>query len=502
MSTVPPPTQASPRPPQRTSLVESRLAANRLGAGAIVLFIAAAATPLTVVAGVATTGWAMTGLIALPVAFAVVAAVLAIFSAGYVTMAAKLPHAGAFYAFIAAGIGRAPAVGGAWIALAAYTALQVGLYGLLGISAQPLLAQIGIDVAWWVPALVCWALVALLGIQSVNLNRTALFILLTAEVAIIVVYTIANFINPSSAGYQWTALDPSHLIGPGAGALLCLAVLGFIGFEAGVVYSEESKEPGKTVRRATTLAVAGLGLLYVTAILSVTIAVGPDNIIAAAREHDIGLLFNLAAASLGPAWADVGLILLVTSVVAAGIAFHNTVARYIFALGREALLPRALGRTSRKRSPRAASVTQSVTGLIVIVGFAVLGLDPLVYLFFYGGTTGGLGILMLLAFTAVAIVAYFNRSPDQIEAAGAWRTRVAPVLALLLMAIMLGLAVFNFADLLGTPPGSPLPYIIPAVYVLLGVGGTLWGIWLSRSRPDVHHSIGQGVKASLANPKS
>lgn len=501
MSTAPPPTQAAPAAP-RPSLVESRLAANRLGAGAIVLFIAAAATPLTVVAGVATTGWAMTGLIALPVAFAVVAAVLAVFSAGYVTMAAKLPHAGAFYAFIAAGIGRAPAVGAAWIALAAYTSLQVGLYGLLGISAQPLLAGIGIDVAWWVPALVCWALVALLGIQSVSLNRTALFILLTAEVAIIGIYTVANLINPSPAGYAWTALDPSHLVGPGAGALLCLAVLGFIGFEAGVVYSEESKEPGKTVRRATAIAISGLAILYVTAIFAVTIAVGPGNVIQAARELDIELLFSLSADSLGPAWAEAGLILLVTSVVAAGIAFHNTVARYIFALGREAVLPRALGRTSRKRAPRAASVTQSVTGLLVIAVFAAGGLDPLVHLFFYGGTSGGLGVLILLALTAVAIVSYFNRNKDQVAAEGTWRTRIAPVFALLLMSVMLVLAVFNFADLLGTPPGSPLPYIIPTIYIVLGALGTVWGIWLARSRPHVHRTIGQGAKASLTTPQS
>lgn len=501
MSTAPPPTRTTPSA-ARPSLVESRLAANRLGAGAIVLFIAAAATPLTVVAGVATTAWATTGLIALPVAFAVVAIVLAIFSAGYVTMAAKLPHAGAFYAFIAAGIGRAPAVGAAWIALGAYTALQVGLYGLLGISAQPLLAEIGIDVAWWIPALVCWAVVALLGIQSVSLNRTALFILLTAEVAIIAVYTIANVVNPSAAGYDLTALDPSHLVGPGAGALLCLAVLGFIGFEAGVVYSEESKEPGKTVRRATIAAVVGLAVLYVTAILAVTITVGPDRVVQAAREFDIELLFSLAAQHLGPAWADAGLILLVTSVVAAGIAFHNTVARYIFALGREAVLPRALGRTSRRKSPRAASITQSITGLIVIAVFAVADLDPLVHLFFYGGTSGGLGVLMLLASTAVAIVMYFHRRPEDITANGAWRTRIAPVTAVVLMAVMLILAVVNFAELLGTPPGSPLPYIIPAVYVVLGVLGTLWGVRLARKHPDVHQTIGQGAKASLNTPQS
>jgi amino acid transporter len=149
------------RPPNRPSNVSTALAADRLGVPAVVFFVMSAATPLTVVAGVVTTGFAVTGITGLPVAFVVVGAVLALFCVGYVSMARRVANAGAFYAYISQGIGRPIGVAGAWVAVVAYNALQVGLYGAIGAAATPVLHEwFGLDVAWWVVALCAWAVVA------------------------------------------------------------------------------------------------------------------------------------------------------------------------------------------------------------------------------------------------------------------------------------------------------------------------------------------------------
>lgn len=67
---------------------------------------------------------------------------------------------------------------------------------------------------------------------------------------------------------------------------------------------------------------------------------------------------------------------------------------YVFALGRERVLPEILGRTSpRTSSPKLGSLIQTGFGLAVIVVYAAAGWDPVVHLFFWGGTTGGLGVL-------------------------------------------------------------------------------------------------------------
>src|SRR5919198_3272946 len=100
--------------------IVTALAADRLGVPSVVYFVLSAAAPLTVVAGVVTTGYAVTGITGLPVAFVVIGAVLALFCVGYVSMARRVANAGAFYAYISQGIGRPVGVAGAWVAVVAY----------------------------------------------------------------------------------------------------------------------------------------------------------------------------------------------------------------------------------------------------------------------------------------------------------------------------------------------------------------------------------------------
>src|ERR671916_388310 len=137
----------------RVSHVSTSLAANRLGPAEIVFFNLSAAAPLTVVAGVIPTGFAVTGITGIPVAFLAVAAVLAVFAIGFVTMARHVANAGAFYSYVAHGLGRPLGVGAAWVALLAYNCLQVGLYGIVGAATTPMLDQwFGVTVPWWMVA--------------------------------------------------------------------------------------------------------------------------------------------------------------------------------------------------------------------------------------------------------------------------------------------------------------------------------------------------------------
>ncbi|GAB4003869.1 hypothetical protein GCM10029992_47230 [Glycomyces albus] len=89
------------------------------------------------IAGVTVTGWALTGQLGIPVAFAVMGAILVLFSIGYTTMARHISNAGAFYAFAAKGLSPMVGVTASLIALVAYTGLSIGLYGLLGQAASP-----------------------------------------------------------------------------------------------------------------------------------------------------------------------------------------------------------------------------------------------------------------------------------------------------------------------------------------------------------------------------
>jgi amino acid transporter len=485
------------RPATRPSNVSTALAADRLGVPAVVFFVMSAATPLTVVAGVVTTGYAVTGITGLPVAFIVIGAVLALFCVGYVSMARHVANAGAFYAYISRGIGRPIGVAGAWVALVAYNALQVGLYGAIGAATTPLLsAWFGVDVAWWVVALCAWAVVAVLGQLHVDVNGRVLAVLLVAEVAVIVVYSLANVANPAGGIVRFDTLDPTALFAPGVGAILALGVLGFVGFEGAVVYSEEARDPQRTVRIASYVSVGLIAGLYTLGSWAMSVATGPDQIVAQSQTHSTELIFELANTHLGVLIVDIGRALFVTSVLAAMISFHNTTARYVFALGRERVLPEALGRTSpRTGSPMLGSLIQTVIGVAVIVLYAVAGWDPVVQLFFWGGTAGGLGVLLLIATTSIAIIVYFLRHPAEETV---WRKLIAPVLAAILLLVVVVLTLANFATLLGVEPTSPLRWGIPLAYLVIAILGVMWALALRRRRPAVYAAIGLGAKSATS----
>lgn len=474
----------------------THLAAGRLGIPAVTYFVLTAATPLTVVAGVVTTGIALTGRTAMPVAFVAVGALLALWAVGYVAMARHITNAGAFYAFVAAGLGRAAGVGAAWVALAAYTALTVGLYGLIGVVVPPLVEMAtGQPVPWWAAAGVCCALVAVLGSRAVGVNGLVLGALVSVEIAIIALATAANLAHPADGAVSTTALNPGELAGPGAGALLALAVLGFVGIESTTVYAEESKDRRRTVARATAWSVAILTVLYAVGSWAMTVAVGDATIVDRARTEGIDLFFTLLGDQFGAIVATTGLVLLATSAVAAAISFHNTTARYIFALGRESVLPARLGRTApRTGAPAAASLSLSAISGLAIAAVAALDLDPLVDLFFTAGTSGGLGVLVLITVTSLAVVLYFRGVSGPV-----WTQRLAPMAATVLLAGVATLAVAHFDELLGAAPGSLLPLAIPLLIAAIAAAGTLWGLALRRWRPAVYDRIGAGPAAALAD---
>jgi amino acid transporter len=477
-----------------SDVVARALARDRLGVPAVVFFVMSAAAPLTVVAGVVTTGFAVTGVTGIPLAFLVVGVVLAVFSVGYVAMARRVANAGAFYAYVTAGLGRPLGVGAAWVAVLAYNALQVGLYGAIGAAATPLIAAwFGVDVAWWAVALAAWLLVAVLGVLRVDVNGTVLAVLLLAEIAAIVLFDAVALTHPAGGTITFDTLAPANLLQPGLGAILALALLGFVGFESAVVYSEESKKPARTVPAATYLSIGLIAVLYAFSAWALTVAVGPDQVVSASQQQGPEVVFGLAAQHLGRVAADIGHVLFLTSVVAAMISFHNTTARYTFALGRERVLPGRLGVTSRAGAPKLGSLLQSAVGLAVLVTYAVAGWDPLVQLFFWAGTGGGYGILLLIALTSIAVIGYFTR---RWTSDGWWRRIVAPLTAAVALIAVTYLATAHLDTLLGVAPDAPLRYAVPAAYavaLLLGVG---WALVLKKARPDTYARIGSGAKAA------
>ncbi len=474
------------------SAVSASLAKDRLGVFAVIMFAMTAAAPLLVVSGLVVSGWAFMGIVGLPLAFIVLGIVLAVFSAGYVAMARHITNAGAFYSYIAHGTNKALGVGASLIALLAYNMLQIGIYGFFGVIGSDLLAdKLNWNVSWWVIALIGWFLVAVMGALRVDINSKVIGVLLALEIVFVLVYDTVALGHPDGGSVSFAAFEPKSLFVTGVGAAFALVITAFTGFEAAPVFAEEARHARKTIPAATYLALAVMGILYAVTSWSLTVTLGPGNITKDAQNDPNLLFFTTAGKLFSSGTADLALLLLFTSLFAASVSFHNSVARYSFALGREGVLPRVLGNTNaRTGAPLVASLTQTVLGLAVIVVYAAAGWDPTQKLFFWLGTTGGFGILILLIGTSLSAILYFAKDA---HGESVWSRLIAPALATIALAYVFWQTVHAFPTLLGV--GAPTSWILPGLYVVMFVVGLAWALYLRSARPAVYGAIGMGAKA-------
>jgi amino acid transporter len=241
-----------------------------------------------------------------------------------------------------------------------------------------------------------------------------------------------------------------------------------------------------------------MGVVYAVTTWSMTVSVGDDKVVDFARQNFLDTIFNISHTNMGGGnfVPNLGHILLLTSVFAGAVSYHNAVARYTFALGREGVLPRGLGRTQpRTGAPIAASLFQTTLALIVIVVYAIGGWDPLTKLFFWFGTTGGFGILILLVGTSISVIKFFAKDH---MGESIWSRLIAPALATIALAYVFWQTVIAFPTLLGVADNAPIAWILPSLYALVAVIGIVWALSLRSTQPTVYEAIGLGAQAAGA----
>jgi len=453
------------------------LKGNAIGLGRIVFFVIAAAAPLTGTLGAIPIAIGLGNGAGAPIAFVAAGLLLTLFSVGYGRMAVRVRNAGAFYAYVARGLGQPAGIGAAAVAILSYLALQIALYGLFGffcgLTFDPL---IGRSPGWIVYALAALVVVHLLGRRGVEVNGALLGILMIVESAIVLV--LAGTIVLSGGGPDGLTLapfEPSRLLAPGAGIALIFALACFVGFEATAIYAEEARDPQRTVPRATYLAVAAIALFFAFVAWAIVCAHGLSAAQGAAQADPGAFWFAISDRLLGAGYSNAMSVLLLGSTFASILAFHNMIARYLYALGREGVLWRALGRTDPvHRSPRIAGAVQSVGALVAILPCAVSGADPYAVVFGWGGALGTIGIIALQLLICIAIIAFFRREP---EGESPWAVLIAPALSAIGLGLILSLALRNLSVLSGTD--SPWLWALPCFQLLLFGGGMLLG----RRRP-------------------
>ena len=447
--------------PKRASLSTSR----------IVFLVIAAAAPLASMIGNLPIALGRGNGAGTPGAFVIAGLTLLFFTVGYAAMSRRIVNTGAFYTYITEGLGTAAGVGSAYTAMIAYLAFTFGLAAFFGYFTELVLTQAGVHVPWPVYAAVGIALVAVLGYRSIDLSSAILGTLMIGEVLILAVFDGSVIAAKGAAALPAHVFSPHLVFTPELGVSLMVAFTCFLGFESAALYGEEASDPKRSIPIATYTAVISIAVFYLFTAWVVVGAIEPDDIAARANTESGELMFNVFPRYGGEVLTDIMGLLVCLSLLASYLAIHNAAARYIFALGREVLLPPWFGDAHpRHGAPSRASLAVTVITLIVVAPFALSGLDP-----FKAGVPvligfGSFGIIFLQAFAVIAILVYLRRQttlgrgePAWVMAA-TWLGTIGLIGATIFVAIYFRLLATNDSVLVGL-----LPLAFPAI-VLASLG--------------------------------
>ncbi|MET9630379.1 APC family permease [Lentzea sp. NPDC006480] len=455
-----------------------------LGTAGVVFLVLAAVAPLTGIIVIASLGIALGNGGGMPGAFLLAAVVLVLFGIGYAQMSKVIVGAGGFYVYVTHGLGRPLGMVAAMVALVGYNCFVAGAVGTSGFFTANVVEQVlGPHTPWQLWSLLSAIAVFALGRRGVDVSAKVLGVSLVLEVSILLVLDVAVAVR---TGLDVSAFAPGVVFSGSAGIAFLFAFNAFVGFEATGLFSEEARDPRRTIPRATYAAIVLIGVFAAFTTWAVVSAIGVTRAGTAAQEHlKAGdLVFSISQTYLGTVLTDVMMLLLVVSLFAALLALHNSATRYLFALGRARVLPPALGRTNpRNGAPHVASGVQIGFATLVAASYAAAGLDPLADLTASMTGIGTLGVITLQAMAGIAVVAYFRRRRDP----RIWRTAVAPGLGGLGLVAVTVLAVANFPTLAGSgaPAIALLPWLL-AVAVAIGLGVSYR---LRVGRPEVYAAL-------------
>ncbi|RZT62449.1 amino acid/polyamine/organocation transporter (APC superfamily) [Microcella alkaliphila] len=479
----------------------SALKRGRIGVVGIVFFVVAASAPLIGMTGAVPVAMVLGNGAAVPGAYLAVGLTLLLFTVGYAAMSRTMTNTGAFFAYVGKGLGVNAGVASAFTAVVAYVTIQLAIYGFFGAVMGGTMAELGVELPWYVWSLLGWVLVTGLSLLSVDIGAKVLGVLLTLEILVLLIVGIASLGSGGPEGIDFAAsFSPVAVLAGGfagtAGIALAFAFASFIGFEATAIYGEESKDPKRTVPLATYVAIAVISVLFAIVSFGVVTGLGASGVVDEVLERSNGLeapegvLFSLAEQYVG-GWLILPMaILVITSLFAGLLAFQNAAARYFFAMGRGGVLPKRLAATNSQGAPVGGVIVVSALAALVMIVFAATGLDPVLNLFFWMSSITVIAIVTVEILVSIAVIRHFVKRGD----GGLWSTKIAPALSAVVLALGLYLLMSRFNLLAGTAPADVDPSLPESAWLLNPLG------WFLVLVPFI--SLVVGFVVSAVRPKN
>ncbi len=394
---------------------------------------------------------------AMPISF-LLATIVCLFIGNTVSQFSKyMPSSGGYYSFTTRGLGSRTGFMATWSYLIYDFLGPAGTTGFLGYLISDILrTQFDLNIAWWLIALVTFAVIWMLTRHGIRLSMRITALLGGLELLIMLALAVTFLVHPRPGSSYLAPLRPSsspqHFEGIIAG--MVFSILSLSGFEGPAPLAQESRRAGKFVGQAVILSLVAIGIFYIFTSYASAIGWGTGNM--ASFAADPNPYYALAHALWGAGWWFV-VLALINSAIAVGLACTNSASRVLYTMGRAGTLPARFGKVHPiHRTPTFAIAFQQVFGIAAVLLVGLL-LKP-EYIFGFLETISALAVIVLYSMANLALTSYMRRVHR--DSFTIWQHVIVPWTATLALVPVLFVTLY---------PVPPWPYNIAPYLFLAGL---------------------------------
>jgi amino acid transporter len=396
----------------------------------------------------------------------------------------RLPSAGLFYNYCSHALGGGAGFYVGWLYFGAFFAFAIGLFTANGAFLHNyLLTQLSVNIPWWILALALLSLILGLSIRSIKASVRVDLTLLAIEMG---VFTLLAIIAITKAGsgntlhYFTPGASSKGITGVGLGAVF--GVLSFVGFESAAVLGEETRNARRAIPRGVWGATIGVGVFYVFVMYGLTAGYQLNNPAQLTKFLADPTPFPTLASRYAHWMLQIVNIAAIFGLFSCFLAVFNATVRVLYAMGRDAVLPTALGRVHKSfHSPYAAIYAMFVVSIVGGIVLAIWLGSGITDVYGWLGSIGTAAVVIVYILANVSLIVFFWRDPER----NFWLHVLAPIL---------GIAAVGYPLYSTAKPGQAYPYnLVPWVTLGWIVLGAAAYYYLRAKDPRKLAAVGRAI---------
>ncbi len=345
-----------------------------------------------------------------------------------------------------------------------------------------------IGTGWWIAFFfIGMALFVVLSVVRIKVTTRTQLVIGIVTVAIIVLVDLITTAKGGAHGQAPSAFTFNHTVAGGFNGVfygIIFGVTSYIGFETSADFGEETANPRKYIPIAVIVATLFAVIFYLWTTYSLAIGFGVKN--GSTWAADPTALQTIANNFIGHWLGTLVAIGGMCSAFIVSVACATAGTRTLFAMGREGVLPKALGRTHpRFKTPVNATIAVTAVAIVMalVIGYPLYDSAfgrPFSNYYFWA-TVGTLVIIVVYIMLCLGGIVFFAKTRDSRR----WNPLVH-VLIPVIGAVVFGAALYGSVH--PTPTGILrwTPYV-GLVWLAIGLATVLW---LRAKRPEAVERIG------------